>query len=499
MQNNFLKNKILITLVVVFMMVFSFADSVSALFFNTSSTPPNNNISYPVNVGPDFQTKSGLMIVNGFRVLGPVIFDSTIKIPTGAGAGKVLTSDANGNATWQNLGAGSGTVWGSIGDTNGDLYTQQADLNSALSLKANLDGPTFLGSLQAPTPNSTDNSDKLATTAFVTTAVNGASSGNNGWVDAGTVVSLFNVLDNVVLGSNTNIYRGSTLFIHNTGSGNMFAGLNAGNLSLTGNNNTAVGYVSMTSLSSGSNNTALGSYSSWKTNTASNNTGVGYAALLYNSSGDNNTALGTDALRKNISGSNNTAVGNGTLLENLNSYNTAVGNFSLDANTSGSTNTAIGYAADVSTTNLENATAIGYGATVNASNKIRFGNSFITVIEGQVAWSNPSDLRLKENIQDSDLGLEFIKKLRPVSFKMKNSDGIDYGFIAQEVEEAIGKNTNIVLTDNSKEQYKSMRYTNLIAPLTKAVQEQQEEIAGYRARLETLKERARVLEQELSN
>jgi cell division protein FtsB len=35
--------------------------------------------------------------------------------------------------------------------------------------------------------------------------------------------------------------------------------------------------------------------------------------------------------------------------------------------------------------------------------------------------------------------------------------------------------------------------------LTKAVQEQQEEIAGYRARLEALKERARILEQELSN
>ena len=62
----------------------------------------------------------------------------------------------------------------------------------------------------------------------------------------------------------------------------MFAGLSAGNLTVTGINNTGVGYSSMISLSSGSNNTALGSYSSWKINTGSNNTTVtGYATLLY--------------------------------------------------------------------------------------------------------------------------------------------------------------------------------------------------------------------------
>ncbi len=499
MPNNFLKHKILITLIILFMMVFSFADSVSALFFNTSSTPPNNNISYPINVGPDYQTKNGLMVVNGFRVLGPVIFDNTIQIPTGAGASKVLTSDAYGNATWQNLGAGSGTVWGSIGNVNGDLYTQQADLNSALNLKANLDGPTFLGSLQAPTPSSNDNSDKLATTAFVTTAVNGASSGNNGWVDAGAVVSLFNVLDNVVLGSNTNIYRGSTLFMHNTGTGNIFAGLSAGNLTVTGINNTGVGYSSMISLSSGSNNTALGSYSSWKINTGSNNTAAGYATLLYNSVGNNNTAIGTNSLLANPPGNDNTSLGMNTLYYNTGDSNTAVGTSALSTNVTGNNNTAIGYDAETSTSSLSNAIAIGYGAVANNSNAVRIGDTNVTSIDLQVAWSFPSDLRLKENINDSDLGLEFIKKLRPVSYTMKQGNGIDYGFIAQEVESAIGKNTNIVLTDNTEFRGKTMRYTELIAPMTKAIQEQQDEIAGYRARLEALKERVKILESELSN
>jgi hypothetical protein len=46
----------------------------------------------------------------------------------------------------------------------------------------------------------------------------------------------------------------------------------------------------------------------------------------------------------------------------------------------------VGSSADVSAGNFNNATAIGYGAVVNASNKIRLGNSAVTVVEtaGQV-------------------------------------------------------------------------------------------------------------------
>ena len=57
---------------------------------------------------------------------------------------------------------------------------------------------------------------------------------------------------------------------------------------------------------------------------------------------------------------------------------------SLDSNTTGGQNTVLGANADVSTGALSNATAIGYGAIVNASNKIRLGNSSVTVLESQV-------------------------------------------------------------------------------------------------------------------
>lgn len=50
-------------------------------------------------------------------------------------------------------------------------------------------------------------------------------------------------------------------------------------------------------------------------------------------------------------------------------------------NTLGSMNTAVGYMANVSATGLSNATVIGANATVNASNKVRIGNTNVTVIE----------------------------------------------------------------------------------------------------------------------
>ena len=52
-------------------------------------------------------TASGTSTLTALTTTGAAAFSSTVKISTGAAAGKVLTSDASGNATWQNTG---GTV-----------------------------------------------------------------------------------------------------------------------------------------------------------------------------------------------------------------------------------------------------------------------------------------------------------------------------------------------------------------------------------------------------
>jgi hypothetical protein len=119
------------------------------------------------------------------------------------------------------------------------------------------------------------------------------------------------------------------------------------------------------------------------------------------------------------------------------------GLFSLVRNTTGDHNTAIGFLADVSIGNLNNATAIGYLATVDASNKVRLGNTDVTVIEGQVAFTASSDKTKKENFQPVD-GEEVLDKIRGFELTSWNFIGHDpkefrhYGPMAQDFFSAFG-------------------------------------------------------------
>jgi hypothetical protein len=217
-------------------------------------------------------------------------------------------------------------------------------------------------------------------------------------------------------------------------------------------------------------NTAFGNRSLWKLTTGQNNTAMGQAALRENNA-SNNTAVGQGALANSTTGNNNTAFGSLTLIGNL----------------TGGGNTAIGSAADVSASNLVNATAIGFATTVNASNKVRIGNASVTVIEGQVAWTNPSDIRLKKDILDLDAGLSFIKQLRPVSYRMKSGDTrLNWGFVAQEVEVLVGTENAVLSVGEDTDRTLGLRYSDFVAPLVKSSQELSEQVEALQAENEKL-------------
>ena len=172
-------------------------------------------------------------------------------------------------------------------------------------------------------------------------------------------------------------------------------------------------------------NTILGTGALQNNTTGSFNTAVGLQTLFSNSTGSLNTASGVNALFSNTTGNSNTANGFSALQNNTTGFqNTAGGISALGSNTTGSSNTAIGASADVSLGNLSNATAIGAGAFVNANNKIRLGNSFVTVIEGQVAFTFPSDKTQKENFQPMD-GEEVLGKIRGFELSSWNFIGHD--------------------------------------------------------------------------
>ena len=167
-------------------------------------------------------------------------------------------------------------------------------------------------------------------------------------------------------------------------------------------------------------------------------------ALSSNTTGDNNTANGVQALFSNT-GIDNTASGVQALFSNTTgNFNTATGVNALRSNTTGVNNTALGTGADVSAGNLTNATAIGFAASVNASNKVRLGNTNVTVIEGQVAFTFPSDKTKKENFQPVD-GEEVLGKIRGFELTSWNFIGHDpkefrhYGPMAQDFFAAFGQ------------------------------------------------------------
>jgi hypothetical protein len=210
-----------------------------------------------------------------------------------------------------------------------------------------------------------------------------------------------------------------------------------------------------------------------------------------------NEALGYQALNANTTGSENLAMGYQSMAANTaGSQNVAVGNYTLQNNLSGSNNTAVGIGAGVSLTGGDNNTMIGKDAQVpnaSGSNQIRIGNSSITYAGVQVAWTITSDSRYKSGIENSELGLDFINTLRPVSYVRKNDrqQKEEFGFIAQEVEDALKQagvdNTGIITKDDGG--LYSMRYNDLLAPMVKAIQEQQQQIKLLQQEIASLKKK----------
>ncbi len=273
--------------------------------------------------------------------------------------------------------------------------------------------------------------------------------------------------------------------------------------------NTAVGFSSLYNNTFGSDNTAAGTLSLNANTTGIKNTAMGSVSLYANSTGSNNTANGYYALFGNTSGGNNTGYGSLTLyLNTTGNYNTAVGFNTLRSNTTGSNNTAIGSGADVNGSGLTNATAIGSGAVVAASNRVCIGNSSVTVIEGQVPFTTTSDGRYKFNIREDVKGLDFILRLRPVTYQFDvkrfnqviqtsyhpSANAYDEavalrraGFIAQEVEKAAtesGYDFSGINRPKTEQDHYSLSYESFVVPLVKAMQEQQQIIEAQHSEME---------------
>ncbi len=248
-----------------------------------------------------------------------------------------------------------------------------------------------------------------------------------------------------------------------TGSNNTCLGLNAGNsFNAGGSENVFIGKSAGVSLSSGDRNVAVGSEALLSSQTNNENTAVGYQALRANNGGQQNTAVGQLALGNGTTTSGCAAFGHRAGMNTTGNFNTAIGTEALFGNTSGQNNTAIGWNAGNNITsgsdqntflgrsagynlqNGDNNIVVGYlaqssGTTV--SNEITLGDGSISTLRCQVtSISALSDARDKKDVEDVNVGLDFINDLRPVKFVWDTRDGAkkdikEVGFIAQELDE----------------------------------------------------------------
>ena len=311
---------------------------------------------------------------------------------------------------------------------------------------------------------------------------------------------------NLELGASTatsgNVTMDGTLFLSSHGGGT-FVGLDAGNLTMTGFDNSGVGSGALVTNASGNSNTAVGALSLLSNDTGSSNTATGAIALLWNTSGHTNTADGMGALFFNQTGSENTAGGANALSSNsAGSTNTAYGAYSLYENGTGNNNIALGYGAGLTNTSGSNNIYVGvnvFGSSPGESNAMYLGNQGTqtkTIIAGirGVTTLTPnaipvmidssgqmgtvsSSIRFKEDIHDMNDASRRLLNLRPVTFRYRQAYGdgakpIQYGLIAEEVAEVFPE----LAVRSADGQVETVHYETLNVLLLNELQKQQHRI-----------------------
>ncbi len=349
-----------------------------------------------------------------------------IKITDGTqGAGKVLTSDATGLATWASLpasaaswnltGNGGTAVTNFLGTTDNRSFrirtnnTQRVIIDSTGNVGIGTSAPSALLDINGDAlingiTVGKGGSNIISNTATGSRALYSNSTGTSNTANGNRALYSNSTGYNNTANGYQTLYKNTTGY-YNTANGNAALYFNTtgnlntanGNAALyfntTGSSNTANGNNALYSNTTGSTNTANGDQALYYNTTGFDNTANGYQTLFFNTTGYrnsvngaqtlysnttgySNTANGYQALFSNTTGSSNTANGDYALGDNTTGYNnTANGLWALSNNSTGYNNTALGFMADVTSGALTNATAIGANALVSASNSLVLGSN----------------------------------------------------------------------------------------------------------------------------
>jgi hypothetical protein len=409
---------------------------------------------------------------------GNVNITGNLRIQGGTpGANKVLTSDATGNATWQNASgsftAGNGLTWSS--NTLHSVWTQSGN-----NIYKNNSGNVGIGTSTPSALLHTHGTGTSGGNVLFVGEYKSSNPGNPPASGAGTRMMWYpdkaafrvGILyhDDIYNWDKDSIGEYSVAMGANTKAKGMFSTAMGIKTSAIGQGSTAMGSQSI----------AFGMHS----------IAMGRETIA---SGDRSTAMGNSTT---ASGASSTAMGGGTTASGTTSTamgtsTTASGNYStamgINTTASGAVSLATG---DGSAAFGAYSTAMGrfskavgdYSFAINLNSNLgpevgahTFRISGAASIGGNVAWTNHSDSRLKKDILylKAENNLEKILKLNAVRYRWKEyNDLLNLGFIAQEVESIVPE---AVRYDEVNDIY-SMEYTAIIPVLVEAMKEQQEVI-----------------------
>ena len=309
-------------------------------------------------------------------------------------------------------------------------------------------------------------------------------------------------------------YKNETGNYNTTGDYNTFIGYHAGYSNTTGFRNTFIGNAAGLYNTTGYQNTFLGNYAGYNNQTGHTNTIIGRKAGFSNK-GNGNVFLGYEAGYPE-SGSNKLYIDNSSTSSPLiygefdNDIVAINGKLGVGTHSPGypmhleTTGTNSAFVADRTdgATNYINATS-GFGnfgtvtnhplrLVVNGLWKMRLdSDNSLTMANGASCtsggvWTDASSMELKENIHNltTEEAIYALKGLNPVKYNYKadKEEGC-VGFIAEEV-------PDLVASKNRK----GMSPMDVVAILTKVLQEQQEIVKGHKRTIKELQKRIEELE-----
>lgn len=357
-----------------------------------------------------------------------------------------------------------------------------------------------------------------------------------------TYSTTMNIFMGLSAGANTGAGGLNNLFIgqqagqlNTTGDNNIALGYMALYKNATGSNSVAIGRGPLNDVSTVNDVVAIGTNAGSRLlgGDAAILIGTNVAASSGGSGGIGTIAIG-NAAHRYVGGNANIAIGAGVMAtgSSANSnYNVAIGHSAMSGQTAGSTvtnNVAVGYRAGDPMNGGTNNVILGYNTgsgittgsrniligasvaipTATTNDRLNIGNliygdlsasKFVGIntatpaytlhVTGDIAYTgvmvDVSDRRRKDEIKPIESALDDIVRLQPVSFVMKDDPtrALEYGFIAQDVQQIY---PHLVKTAHDKDQTMSLNYIGLIAPMLKAMQEQQAIIDQQARQIEEL-------------